>query len=137
MPPLEVAKPEERRGGGGGGGEERGRGEERRRGGEGEEEEEDKGKEGGEEETGRKEGRKKKERGGVQESQHGFRHFKVQYTQAHSSLYTDNIQVYIHSQHSQCIRTCSYHNSHHFGIAIEPSLYDLCTSKESVLLVFG
>ena len=55
-----------------------------------------------------------------------------------STMHTNSFQpIYKCTQHSLRIRTCSYHNGHHFGVAIETSLYDLCTSKESVLLVFG
>ena len=61
-------------------------------------------------------------------------HIQHTYKRTHSSLYTHNIQVHIHSLW-YC--TCSYYDGQYFGIAIETSLYDLCSSKESMFLVFG
>ena len=61
-------------------------------------------------------------------------HIQHTYKCTHSSLYTHNTQVHIHSL--WCC-TCSYYDGQYFGIAIETSLYDLCSSKESMFLVFG
>lgn len=48
------------------------------------------------------------------------------------NVFSEREEVYV----LQCVHTCSYHNCSHTSIAIETGLYDLCSSKEGVSLVF-